>query len=135
MSDQIKPGMIRAKTKDGMKVGWYFRTYDGKHFIIRLNVGLWYFEDAKTTYMHQDSFSQIEDISSAAEATGKKDKNGDMIFGSRGEMQGGDRVKNGDYVGNPDHWRYWTRSVVWGDVGWCGIEGESVEIIKPEEGK
>ncbi len=71
---------------DGKEVfGWYYEDdVDGKGskpFILPCHHKLKLWADA----------IQI-DISTAAVATGRKDKNGVEIFGSKGEMRGGDRV-------------------------------------------
>lgn len=50
-----------------------------------------------TVYVaHSEGFTdciEIPDISTCAVATGRKDKHGVEIFGSKGEMQGGDRIR------------------------------------------
>ncbi len=72
-------GMVRAKDKDGnVVVGWHVRLDDISYIVP---------EDAHAIYCISI------DITTAARATGKLDKNGDMIYGSDGDMQGGDRVR------------------------------------------
>lgn len=97
MNDQIKLGMVRAETKDGMKVGWYayicsptlVRTFVWNHVLFVPNVP----RDTCDDINAKTEFFVIEDISTAAGATDKKDKNDKMIFGSRGPMLGGDKIE------------------------------------------
>ncbi len=119
---------IRAIVDGNVKVGWY--RYHPYYEIHQLMVfvpneepggGFW---------------REIEiDISTAAEATGKLDKHGDEIYGSRRDMQGGDRVK-----------LYQTRwDVTWNEgrlqwmvdrhgSGYALSTADELEIIPPEEG-
>jgi hypothetical protein len=71
---------VRAKTKDGKEkevVGWYVEIA-GKPGIVPL--------DARAI------FCMWIDPATAAYDTGKLDKHGDRIYGSKGEMRGGDSV-------------------------------------------
>ena len=86
--------MVRAKDRDGKEwFGWYFQMGDGQqglaeHYLITDKSGLHYDEDDNLSVR---DFVKI-DITTAAVDTGKDAKNG-RIYGSKGEMQGGDRVK------------------------------------------
>lgn len=79
---------IRWIDKEGKEwVGWYYQI-SGDHFLLPSDL------------VHSDLLLalsevtiRIPDPATAAVATGRKDKHGVEIFGSKGEMQGGDRVE------------------------------------------
>ena len=84
--------MIRAIIDGKVVVGWYFTIHD-RHFISSSA------SEAQSYYAHNDTemfdilaWYEIPDISLCAVATGRMDKNDVEIFGSKGDMQGGDRV-------------------------------------------
>jgi len=89
---------VRAKIK-GRKVveGWYcYSKKQDQHFIIQCDDGLslgpnilYFWGTAENSW-----FCVIKiDISTAAVETGKLDKHDKMIWGSKGQMQGGDKVR------------------------------------------
>lgn len=133
MSDQI--GMIRGKTKGGnTAVGWYFPC-GSKHYLLLNDVQIWQSSSGK--HISNRFFVEI-DISTAAVATGKKDKNDEMIFGSRGEMQGGDTVQASEGGLTDATEVYWNKENVWWALGVSTLgswKSDNLEIIKPEEGK
>ncbi len=98
--------MIRAKIEGKYVFGWYYEDdvdSDGlKPFIM----------PSCNKFKQWGDCIRIPDLSLCAESTGRKDKTGKEIYGSKGEMQGGDRVRlDGveDAVGinwNPHH-LYW----------------------------
>ncbi len=103
------PGMIRAIIDGEAKYGWYCQVSNSahspepvKHFLIAPNT---FYYECDNALDIADAI-EIPDLSLCAVATGKMAKGPDgkviEIYGSRGEMQGGDRVnagKNYNYIG------------------------------------
>ena len=80
--------LCRAKTKDGEEVvGWYFAIED-KHYLI-LDDAIVEVDEYDFERIH--GFIEIDHATAAFDA-GKDAKNG-RIYGSKGEFQGGDRVR------------------------------------------
>ncbi len=115
---------IRAKDKDGKVVyGWYFEDdVDGnglKPFLMP----------------HLPEFKLWADmipidISTAAVKTGKKDKNGDDIYGSKDDMEGGDMVKRSSMTKAPVWWSgngWYVGTTYMGDIT------AELEIIKEQD--
>lgn len=137
--ESVKTGMVRAKTEDGRKVvGWYVEI-SGQPFLFTDDL------------VSQDLLTELRyllekiDISTAAVATGKLDKHGVEIYGSMGEMQGGDRVKvhSKDLLENcVFQVEYDCRMAAYKLQEEAGVmsrlscwRSDELEIIKPEEGK
>ena len=84
-----------AKDKDGKLVyGWYCKV--GERHMVVLPTAEEMLDSMDPDRFDVGPVAEI-DISSAAVATGGKDKNGVEIYGSKGEMQGGDVVKANIY--------------------------------------
>ena len=80
--------MIRAIVDGNVKVGWYV-------YACETNFKAEIYWQHQLHIPHAHGFMEVfmfSDVAGMAEATGKLDKNGDEIYGSRGDMQGGDRV-------------------------------------------
>ncbi len=126
---------IRAYDKDGNEVvGWYFRSRTTEHYMVREDAAVYDPDDA-CGHITIDHASLLKiDISTAAEDTGKDASNG-RIFGSRGEMKGGDRVRLCNQGGGVPV--VWNRDkLLWGfpqggELG-CWLSDE-LEIIPKEE--
>ena len=134
--------LCRAKTKDGKEVvGWYCCLKNNTHAIV----------------LHEDSVvftgGSISvrpfhiDPAPAAFDTGKDDKHGKRIFGSKGEFQGGDRVQitTENYYDNGRDWvrdakvEYQSSAMTWvarvHESSWHGfadLHDAQLEII-PED--
>jgi hypothetical protein len=125
---------VRAKTPDGKEVVGYAFESEGDWYIITTEATVRWVED------HYE-MNGIEEIvrETAAIDTGKLDKHGERIFGSKGEMQGGDTVR----IHGHGTSRY---KAVWHDLSW-GLYNkkdgfyslyvwncDELEIIKAEKG-
>lgn len=112
---------IRAIIDGKGVMGWYV-CLDGYHHIVPF--------DASVLY------SMCIDIALCAEDTGRDDKHGERIFGSRGKMQGGDRVfvRSGR---NPLEMRWidyaWRLSGDNGSIGITAYSSAELEIIPRKE--
>ncbi|MCK5606655.1 hypothetical protein KAR91_32435 [Candidatus Pacearchaeota archaeon] len=126
------------RTLDKLVCGWYACVTDGpclvkRHLLIpEVN---WLTTEDRQAF----SITAIEiDISTAAEDTGKLDKHGKPIFGSRGPMHGGDRVSIGG-VQHEAAWRdshsYWGLRTDCGDSWfWSDLnKNGGLEIVKGVE--
>lgn len=135
------------RTPDKLVVGWY-AGINGKHYIVPSHAyvgikdGHWSTsrEDAgRLGLLYATGLYEI-DISTAAEATGKLDKNGKEIFGSKGDMQEGDRIK-ADGRDNPicvnwdDTKAHWGLPKITPLGDWTSDELEIIEPVKPTEEK
>lgn len=125
---------VRAKTKDGTEVvGWYVQCLD-RHFA--------YVQPKASSfdYKHDEEYGRLWtvtgfveiEIKSAAVDTGKLDKHGKMIFGSKGEMQGGDRIRYRTGLG---HARLVCDGVRWNadTLQWAAMRGAQLASIDIRE--
>ncbi len=87
------------RTLGKLVTGWYLKVGDVHLLTTRTIGGVYHsgFPDRICLV----GFIEI-DFTSAGVATGKKDKHGVEIFGSMGDMQGGDRVKQAGHNQNSD---------------------------------
>lgn len=130
---------IRAKDKDGGVVyGWYV-PLDKRHFVVppcgdpETELVRWF----RTAHNTIQLWGAIEiDISTAAVKTGKLDKHGDDIYGSKGDMQGGDRVEHDDVRRRRLLVTWIEDRLTWGmgDGLLCDSQSIYLEIIKDQEG-
>lgn len=131
---------VRAYDKDGnVVVGWYFTIHD-RHFISSSTSEAQSYDACNGTEMFDIlAWLEIPDITTAAVATGRKDKNGVEIYGSMGEMQGGDRVELFGRRKYHYNVRWDERRMTWiiGHDGLCAYGSGEIEIIPPQgkEGK
>lgn len=128
---------IRAKDKDGKLVyGWYVHA-------CKTNLCNKVYWEHQIHIPDKAGFTpifEIPDISTVAVKTGRKDKNGKDIYGSMGEMKGGDRVRS---LSSGQSYL-----IGWGKCGgcWVGVSEDgnrcylhyenfgNTEIIPQEEG-
>ena len=85
----------------------------------------WVFTTVTPDDMYEPPYPSAEEVESPIEQfAGRKDKNGVGIYE-------GDRIRNSDFVGNPDCWNNWESVVTWDESNWAwrGMDGEVVIII------